>query len=241
MGAIRDLSGQRFGKLIVLEVDKNETKKHKGRNVYWKCLCDCGNYKSIVSGSLTNGTTKSCGCLKIQSSKDRNKKYNTYDLSGEYGIGYTSKGEEFYFDLEDYDKIKDYTWYINNKGYVFSAKDEILMHRLVTNCPDNLIPDHIHGEKSTTDNRKSNLRIVNRSQNSMNVKIRSDNTSGITGISWDKRSNKWCVRIMVKGKNIYLGYFNKDDLDKAIQARLDGEKKYFGEYSYTHSQKIPIE
>ena len=115
------------------------------------------------------------------------------------------------------------------------------MHRLVTNCPDNLIPDHIHGEKSTTDNRKSNLRIVNRSQNSMNVKIRSDNASGITGISWDKRSNKWCVRIMVKGKNIYLGYFNKDDLDKAIQARLDGEKKYFGEYSYTHSQKIPID
>ena len=36
------------------------------------------------------------------------KKYNTYDLSGEYGIGYTSKGEEFYFDLDDYDKIKDY-------------------------------------------------------------------------------------------------------------------------------------
>ena len=124
---------------------------------------------------------------------------------------------------------------------MFSGKDEILMHRLVTNCPDNLIPDHIHGEKSTTDNRKSNLRIVNRSQNSMNVKIRSDNTSGITGISWDKRSNKWCVRIMVKGENIYLGYFNKDDLDKAIQARLDGEKKYFGEYSYAHSQKIPID
>ena len=107
--------------------------------------------------------TKSCGCFWK----------NTYDLSGEYGIGYTNKGEEFYFDLEDYDKIKDYTWYINNKGYVFSGKDEILMHRLVTNCPDNLIPDHIHGEKSTTDNRKSNLRIVNRSQNSMNVKIQS--------------------------------------------------------------------
>lgn len=31
---------------------------------------------------------------------------NTYDLSGEYGIGYTTKGEEFWFDLEDYDKIK---------------------------------------------------------------------------------------------------------------------------------------
>lgn len=138
--------------------------------------------------------------------------------------------------MEDYDKIKNYTWYINNHGYVFSAKDKVLMHRLVTNCPDNLLPDHIHGEKSRNDNRKSNLRIVSHGQNSMNVKPRSDNTSGTTGISWDKRSNKWVVRIMVGGKNIYLGYFDKGDLDKAIQARLDGEQKYFGEYSYTNSQ-----
>ena len=118
MGAIRDLSSQRFSKLTVLEIDKKETNKHKGRNTYWKCLCDCGNYKSIVSGSLTNGTTKSCGCLKIQSSKDRNKKYNTYDLSSDYGIGYTSKGEEFYFDIEDYNKIKDYCWHISGNGYL---------------------------------------------------------------------------------------------------------------------------
>lgn len=33
------------------------------------------------------------------------KIFNKYDLSGEYGIGYTSKGEEFYFDLEDYKKM----------------------------------------------------------------------------------------------------------------------------------------
>ena len=45
-----------------------------------------------------------------------NKKYNKYDLSGEYGIGWTSNtNQEFYFDLEDYDKIKDYCW-IYNKG-----------------------------------------------------------------------------------------------------------------------------
>ena len=231
--------GAKYNKLTINKVYREQNK------TYCDCRCECGNTKNHMRfDSVKSGRVKSCGCNNIEQITNlgkSSKKYNTYDLTGKYGIGYTNKGEEFYFDLEDYDKIKDYTWYINNKGYVFSAKDEILMHRLVTNCPDNLIPDHIHGEKSTTDNRKSNLRIVNRSQNSMNVKIRSDNTSGITGISWDKRSNKWCVRIMVKGENIYLGYFNKDDLDKAIQARLDGEKKYFGEYSYTHSQKIPID
>ena len=218
----------RFGKLTVIKQTEDYIKPGGLHYARWLCKCDCGNENVIVTdGNLKNGHTQSCGCLCK----------NTYDLSGDYGIGYTNKGEEFYFDLEDYDKIKDYTWYINNKGYVFTGKDEILMHRLVTNCPDNLIPDHIHGEKSTTDNRKSNLRIVNRSQNSMNVKLRSDNTSGITGISWDKRSNKWVVRIMVNGKNKYLGYFDECDFDKAIQARLDGEQKYFGEYSYSNSQQ----
>ncbi|WP_368488451.1 hypothetical protein [Clostridium sp. BJN0013] len=37
-------------------------------------------------------------------------KYNTYDLTGEYGIGYDAKGNIFYFDLEDYDRIKDFYW-----------------------------------------------------------------------------------------------------------------------------------
>lgn len=49
-------------------------------------------------------------------------KTNTYDLTGEYGIGYTSSGDEFWFDLEDYDKIKklllafDQTWIFESKN-----------------------------------------------------------------------------------------------------------------------------
>ena len=63
-------------------------------------------------------------------------KNNTYDLSGEYGIGYTSKGEEFYFDLEDYDLIKDYCWRTDRNGYIVSNEPNInrsiiSMHRLV--------------------------------------------------------------------------------------------------------------
>lgn len=228
MGAIRDLSGQRFGKLIVLEVDKNETKKHKGRNVYWKCLCDCGNYKSIVSGSLTNGTTKSCGCLIIQSSKDRNKKYNTYDLSGEYGIGYTSKGEEFYFDLEDYGKIKDYCWHISGNGYVQAQKPDkkrINLHSLI--LPSTNIVDHINRNKN--DCRKSNLRICSYSENNRNNGLKKNNTSGIIGVNWNKTQNKWQARVHMNGKAIHLGFFS--DMTEAIKARLLAEQKYYGEFA----------
>lgn len=44
-----------------------------------------------------------------------NKKYNAYDLTKDYGKGYTLDGVEFIFDLEDYDKIKDYCWCLTKK------------------------------------------------------------------------------------------------------------------------------
>ena len=60
-----------------------------------KCKCDCGNYKNINYYSLVHNLTKSCGCLHNEIIKECNKKYNKYDLSGDFGIGYTFKGEEF--------------------------------------------------------------------------------------------------------------------------------------------------
>lgn len=106
-----DLTGKRFGRLTVLEQAEDYIKPNGEHEAMWLCQCDCGNQKIILGTSLRHGRTKSCGCFDKETSAIQgklNKKYNTYDLSGEYGIGYTSKGEEFYFDLEDYDKIKDY-------------------------------------------------------------------------------------------------------------------------------------
>ena len=49
---------------------------------------------------------------------ETHKKENKYDLSGKYGIGYTYKGDEFYFDLDDYTLIKEHCWCIDHEGYV---------------------------------------------------------------------------------------------------------------------------
>ena len=62
------------------------------------------------------------------------KKYNKYDLLGNYGICYLADAElKVYFDLEDYDKIKDYCWYKNTNGYLSSDfnNQKLLLHRLV--------------------------------------------------------------------------------------------------------------
>lgn len=56
----KDLTGQRFGNLLVLE--KDETKIGKASHAYWICKCDCGNIKSIQSPHLIRQTTQSCGC-----------------------------------------------------------------------------------------------------------------------------------------------------------------------------------
>lgn len=170
------------------------------------------------------------------------KKYNTYDLSGEFGIGYTSKGEEFWFDLEDYDIIKNYCWYKDKKGYVVSTDSKtrktILFHRIITNCPDGYIPDHILGKETRYNNRKSNLRIVTKQQNGMNSALSENNTSGVTGVKWHSRDNIWEACITVNYKRIYLGRYNK--FEDAVKARKEAEEKYFGEYSYDNSQSYNI-
>jgi len=68
MGKLIDLTGKRFGRLKVIERDYDPKKTKHKKYVYWKCVCDCGNKKSVGSQALRSGRTKSCGCLTI----DRN-------------------------------------------------------------------------------------------------------------------------------------------------------------------------
>lgn len=62
MSRLIDLTGQRFSRLIVLEhcgFDK------RGESI-WKCKCDCGNEKNVLSSNLRGGKVKSCGCYATE-------------------------------------------------------------------------------------------------------------------------------------------------------------------------------
>lgn len=67
-----DLTGQRFGKLTVIE---KADFKH-GNGVFWKCLCDCNNIKYAKTGQLRSGHVRSCGCL-FRENGTKDKKYGT--------------------------------------------------------------------------------------------------------------------------------------------------------------------
>lgn len=72
MGNIIDLTGQRFGRLVVIEC----AGRTKQRNGLWRCKCDCGTIVLASQSNLNKGTkewggTKSCGCLKADSGRDQ--------------------------------------------------------------------------------------------------------------------------------------------------------------------------
>lgn len=86
-----------------------------------------------------------------------------------------------------------------------------------------------HKNRNSLDDKFSNLRLATCSQNNSNRGTPSHNTSGRKGVHWNKQSNKWLAKIKIKGKVIYLGFF--DNLDKAGEAYVNASKKYFGEFS----------
>lgn len=66
MSSFKDLTGVRFGKLVAIkDAGSNKYKQH-----VWECKCDCGNEKIILGTSLTNSSTKSCGCISKELNTD---------------------------------------------------------------------------------------------------------------------------------------------------------------------------
>lgn len=61
MSAFKDLSGNRYGRLLVKERTYTD-----GKHSYWLCVCDCGNETVVCGDSLKRGATRSCGCLNSE-------------------------------------------------------------------------------------------------------------------------------------------------------------------------------
>lgn len=246
MPKYNNLVGERFNRLTVLERADDHFEPSGRKRIMWKCLCDCGNITILPTSRLKN--TLSCGCAIIEANKKRKKEKptiqketkikNKYDLNGQFGIGYTSKKEEFWFDLEDFDKIKKYGWYYS-RGYLVATSNykKIFFHNIVMDfIPSEnagFVVDHIIHPRigeNKYDNRKSNLRIVTYSQNMFNRTKNKNNTSGVSGVSYNKKTNKWLVRITVNKKRIYIGSYK--DFEDAMLARKDAENKYYDKYKY---------
>lgn len=128
-------------------------------------------------------------------------------------------------------KKGDVAGHIDDHGYrrICIEGVEYRAHRLAWLYIFGVMPemiDHVNGIR--TDNRLSNLRECTSSQNAINRKIQSNNKSGTTGVSWNKKESKWKAYAKIKGKIINLGtYMGKEE---AINARLKFCENKYGEF-----------
>lgn len=247
MGKFIDMIGWKMSehgvpnsRLTVIERDKDyinpNTKKHTPQ---WKCICSCGNPNFIISTGqhLRDGHTMSCGCLrkeKVKNIGENNNKTNPVNILEDYCVGLTlNTNAKFYFDKEDKDiLINNYCWFehVRPNGYrSLEAWDKtekrcVSMWYVLTGYE---LCDH--KDRNPFNNRRNNLRPASSSENAQNHSKRRNNTSGFTGVYWDKKSNKWVVSININKKIHWIGrYIDKND---AIVARLKAEAKYYGEFA----------
>lgn len=127
-------------------------------------------------------------------------------------------------DKEDVDKCRKFKWGLNNKGYAINSANKLFLHKFilnVNNLPKDLVCDHIN--RNRLDNRKSNLRIINRSENCFN-------RNNVKGYTYINSINKYIASIKINGTSIYLGHYNTELGAKLARERA--ENKYFKNIKY---------
>lgn len=150
-------------------------------------------------------------------------KTNIHKIIGEICYIYTQKrnGEisgEVLIDKEDAEKVLKKRWSINSRGYVTNCvnKKTIRLHTFIGGKKS---LDHIN--RNTLDNRKCNLREITFSNNQHNKGMFRNNTSGIKGVTFVKRENRWHGYIRIRGKQYIKNCKTKEE---AINFRKECEK-----------------
>lgn len=132
--------------------------------------------------------------------------------------GYTLLDKEFAYLAEE-------NWSINHYGYVRNSRTKQLLHRIVTNCPEDKVVDHIDGNK--LNNRAKNLRVCTQAENSRN-RIGLSYRKKYKGVVAHKNGS-FRAEIKYNYKCIHLGYF-KNAVD-AAKAYDQAAQKYFKEFA----------
>ncbi|WP_134700545.1 HNH endonuclease [Ammoniphilus sp. YIM 78166] len=153
---------------------------------------------------------------------------NEFEIVGETTVLYVRYKVYYlrvFIDTADLEKVQSYrgTWFAgfddSGKRYYIHGKDRkngvnktIMLHRWITDCPDGMVVDHI--DRNSLNNKRENLRVISAGENMQNRKIHSNNTSGVRGVSWYKKTGQWRVQICLQGKMKNLGLF--DHFDDAV-------------------------
>lgn len=118
-------------------------------------------------------------------------------------------------DDEDYDRLAQFSWYAARKRNTYyavrntkAARGKIRMHRVVMQAPDDPLIDVDHINRNGLDNRKENLRVCTRRENTWNMRSQSEYGPGVTRIkNGHGQGYRYRARIVCAGKRISIGCF----------------------------------
>lgn len=208
----KDLTGQRFGRLVCLEPSSERDKRG---STQWRCRCDCGSICLAATHQLLCGYKKSCGCLSHPPLKDL--------VGKRFGM----------LTVQEYAGKKDgmHRWRcLCDCGQETVVGQTLLQSGKTKSCgclQREVVLD--------------NLRLVDGTSvtllETMRNRTISTNTSGYTGVYRQKKSGKWAAQITFKNKTYYLGAYDKKE--DAVKARKRGEEMHddFLEWYYNTSRK----
>lgn len=76
MSKRKDYTGQKYNRMMALSYSHT-----RNGHSYWKCVCECGNHRTVQVRSIVNGNTKSCGCYNIETGKTAGEQNKTHGYS----------------------------------------------------------------------------------------------------------------------------------------------------------------
>lgn len=175
------------------------------QKIYCKCICQlCGNKTTVLKSNLASGHTKSCGCLKRSESLE-GKTFGNLVVSSR-----TEKyGRTYYYCL------------CTLCGTTLLKRADTIPQATSCGCDKrDAISDALRKKAFVDGTQPAKIQLDKTPTKA--------NKSGVVGVCWDKSRGKWMASIRFKGKKYNLGRF--DDIQDAIDARKEAEKKIFGEF-----------
>jgi len=147
-------------------------------------------------------------------------------------------------DLDDFDRVSEFKWFCSSKGYAVRTDNKnrkcISMHRFILGLqPGKIQVDHINGDK--LDNRRSNLRLANTSQNCAN-RWAARGRFPYKGIHYEDpkwgrhRERPFSARLRVAGKTYINGFYRT--VEEAALAYNELAKKHHGEFAYLNKVNV---
>ena len=129
--------------------------------------------------------------------------------------GKRANGRTVIVDDDDYEKYGTLRWHLSDTGYAVrrSNRETIRLHRLIMNCPEGLVVDHLNG--NPLDCRKSNMRICSQKENAKN-------RHGVKGYTYDKEKKRWMVRV----NNKFCGRYDTEDEAKEAYRKYSSGQEY---------------